>query len=230
MKKLIIAALAAGLIGASAQAQTNQVLSRNAVGYVKVTAASNSMVLIRNDFNDLTSGGAPAVSNIIGDQVPVNSTVFIWSRSSQSYNSGTRSSRSGWGSFGSNMLNRGEGFFLKIPSGAGISNYTVYLMGEVPDKTTAPTTTVANVTGLGLFGNPYPVSTPLTNIAIVANAANNDVVYLWNVTNQSYVSYTRSSRSGWGGATNVTLSPGEGFWLRSSITQQWSTVKPYTWP
>ena len=234
MKKLIIAALAAGLIGASAQAQTNQVLSRNAVGYVKVTAPSNSLILVRNDFESLT-GGSPAVSNLIGTQVPVGASLYIWDRSSQQYRSSSLNTpaRGGWGTFGTNQIKRGESFFLRIPSAAGISNqYEVYLMGEVPDSTTAPTTTVTGVSGLGMWGHPYPVATQLTNIGVVAGAAVGDTIYLWSVSNQNYASFSRNTpaRGGWGGATNVVLNPGEGFWLRSSITQNWSTIKPYTWP
>lgn len=227
MKKIIIAALAIGLVGSAAQAQSNQVLSRNAVGYVKVTAGSNTLTLVRNDFESI-NGGSIAVSNLIGTQVPVNSTVMLWNRGVQQYRSGGLT-RSGWGTFGSNLVRRGDGFFLRIPSGTGISNYTVYLMGEVPDETTAPTSLTENVTALGMYGYPYPVNTYWTNTPLAKGAAVNDSLMLWSTTNQSYYSFGKT-RSGWGAATNVILAPGQGFWFRSSITQQWSEVKPYTWP
>jgi hypothetical protein len=99
MKKILC--LVAILIVAQtvAQAQT-QVLSRNAVGYVKITAERGKLVLGRSDFESLDGSGGITVSNLFGDQVPANSAVYLWDRASATYKSITKFARGGWGTGG----------------------------------------------------------------------------------------------------------------------------------
>lgn len=54
MKRLVLAVIvAAAALALFCYAQTNQVLSRNAVGYVKVTCPRGGLVLVRMDFESL---------------------------------------------------------------------------------------------------------------------------------------------------------------------------------
>jgi len=229
MKKLALALIGLTLVGSSAFAQTTGVLSRNAVGYVKVSVGKGKLELIRNDFEDITGAGI-AITNIIGNQVPTDSSVLLWNYSLQTYIAANKL-RSGWDAQGTNRLLRGQSFFLRVPSTAVSNEYQVYLMGEVPDKTTAPSTTVSVINGIGMYGVGYPVTEKWTNTTIAKAAKTDDSVLIWDYSNQTYVAGNKL-RSGWD-ATGValTLRPGQGFWFRTSLgATNWVITKPYTWP
>lgn len=226
MKKIVIAALALGLVGSAAFAQTNSVLSRNAVGYVKVDMAKSNLHFVAHNFVDI-NGGPVTVTNLIGNQLPLGSQVLVWNPSGQSY-VGELRGVTGW-SPGTNRLTPGRGFWVRVPSGGSISNlYSVYLMGEVPDKTTLPTSTVAVVSGLNMLGSPYPVATRWTNTAIAKSAPLGAQLLRWDPSLQSYVGSLKGV-TGWSPTTNV-LYPGQGFWFRTTSNTNWIESKPYTWP
>jgi hypothetical protein len=228
MKKLVIALAGIAALSSVAFGQTNQVLSRNAVGYEAIIVPSNKLNLVRLDFVNLD--GAPyTVTNLIGDQLPQGSSVFIWNKATASY-VGENKIRTGW-SPGTNRITRGVGMFIKGPGGlANVSNqYTVYFMGEVPDSLTAPTTSISGITGVNLHGYPYPADIQWTNTGLARNGAQGDSLFIWDVSNQTYVGYNRI-RTGWGAGTNVILRPGQGFWYSSTTVQNWVEIKPYTWP
>lgn len=227
MKKIIVGLAVVLLLQAAAMAQT-QVLSRNAVGYVKITAERGKLVLGRLDFEAIGGGGI-AVSNLFGDQLPANSQVYLWDRASAQYKTCFKAARGGW-SGGSNIVTRGEGFWVRVPAAAASNAYDVFLMGEVPDRFTAPTTTIANLSGANMLGYPYPVQRYWTNTTLANEAPANASLYLWNATNQAYEVHTKTIRGGWATATNVILHPGVGFWLRNTGTVTWVELKPYTWP
>lgn len=225
MKKIVIAALALGLVGSAAFAQTNSVLSRNAVGYVKVDAVRSNLTFIAHNFIDI-NGGPVTVTNLLGTQVPVGTTVTIWDPAVQQYRSESRNVV-GWNP-GTNRLNAGRGFWLRIPNGAASNSYAIYLMGEVPDKTTLPTSTVSIVSGLNMTGYPFPVATHWTNTTLAKSAPVGATVVFWNPVSQAYNSAARNV-VGWNPSTNRVF-PGQGFWFRTTIATNWTEVKPYTWP
>lgn len=229
MKKLIWVVAVLLIAQAAANAQT-QVLSRNAVGYVKITAERGKLVLGRSDFESLDGSGGIAVSNLFGDQVPANTTVYLWDRVTASYKSVTKLARGGWGSAGSNRVQRGEGFWLKVPAAASNETYDVFLMGEVPDRYTAPTTTIPGLSGANMLGYPYPVQVYWTNTVLAMTSPPNSSLFLWNPTSQAYQSYTKLARGGWGTGSNIVLQPGQGFWFRTTSSVSWVEIKPYTWP
>lgn len=224
MKKLAIALLGLTVVSSAVFAQTNQVLSRNAVGYVRVDTPSNKLNLVRLDFVNL-AGGNYTVTNLIGNQLAQGGALYIWDLSNQTY-VGENKLKSGW-SPGTNAIRRGAGFFIY-----SLSNNNVFLMGEVPDSITAPTTTVNVLGGLNLTGYPYPADATFTSTPMFTSSAQGDAIYLWDVTGQTYGGYNRL-KSGWSPAdyTNLTFRPGQGFWyLRNSGGASWQYAKPYTWP
>ena len=77
MKKTIIALAVIALVAPLAFGQ--EVLSRNAVGYVKVTAPKGKFTLVSMDFVDM--GGGKTASDILGDQLPAGSTVSMSAQS-----------------------------------------------------------------------------------------------------------------------------------------------------
>ena len=67
MKKIALVVLLA-LVGSIAYGQT-QVLSRNAVGYVKILGEKGKLTLGRSDFEAMDSAGGIQVSNMFGNQL-----------------------------------------------------------------------------------------------------------------------------------------------------------------
>lgn len=230
MKKMLAAALGLAVLASAATAQTNVVLSRNAVGYVKIDLiATNKLHLIRNDFVGL---GAPiAISNALAS-LPVGTEVILWDRIGQTYRPAIVRTVFGWGVGGSNRLNRGEAFFLRTPNTAtNVQTIPLFFMGEVPDKFTAPTSTLTTATGLGLDGYPYPVQRQWTNTALAQILPVGSEIIIWNETNQSYNAAIIRTVFGWGAAGNaLQIRPGQGFVIRATNSIPYSQVKPYTWP
>lgn len=230
MKKALIIALGLAFVG-SAFAQTNTVLSRNAVGYVKVDlVASNKLHLIRNDFVGIGSS-AVAISNTLAT-LPVGSKVLLFNESAQAYNPAITKTAFGWGPAGSNVLPRGVSFFLTTAnSPTNVPSYPLYIMGEVPDAQTAPNTAVSIPAGFGFKGYPYPVAQKWTNTALSVQLGLGAKVIPWDSSLQTYGSAITKTAFGWGPAGNaLVLNPGQGFLISASAPGSASEVKPYTWP
>jgi len=216
------------LIGNAAIAQTNTVLSRNAVGYIRQTTVKSNFFLVTHNFKDI-NGGAVTVTNLIGNQVPNGTVVILWDPSIQQYHFESRSA--GVWIPGTNVIFPGKGFWLKMATtGSHSNNYQVYLMGEVPDKTTLPTNSATLVSGLNLIANPYPTTVPFTNLLGSIVPRNGDIGMFWDEANQQYFFESRSAGV-WIPGTNV-VHPGKGFWYKNTraTPTNWIVVKPYTWP
>ncbi len=227
MKKTLVIALGLAILGGNTFAQTNQVLSRNAVGYVKADALKDKFVMLTHNFKDLN--GAPVTAtNLIGNQVPNSSSIILWDPGAQAYRFETRVAGA-WDP-GTNPIPPGRGFWLRIPPSAASNTYRVYLMGEVPDKLTLPTNVATIVPGFNMVGFPYPITIPFTSSVLAINGKNTDSAIFWDPTGQAYYFETRVAGA-WDPGTNV-LQPGQGFWYRSTRTTNmtWTQSKPYTWP
>lgn len=227
MKKSLVLAAGLAILATSSFAQT-QVLSRNAVGYVKIDAVRSNFHFIANNFFSLDGANVPiTVTNLIGNQVPNGSALFLWDPATQSYRSENKGF-AGW-TPGTNRLNTGRGFWLKIADTGPSNVYQVYLMGEVPDKNTQPTSTVPIVTGFNMVSMPYPVSMKFTNTELAKAAVNGDAVFFWNPVTKTYYGENRGF-AGWVPGTNDVY-PGQALWYRrAGGNTNWVQVKPYTWP
>ncbi|HMO52786.1 MAG TPA: hypothetical protein PKE26_16770 [Kiritimatiellia bacterium] len=227
MKKATAIILGTLIASSAALAQTN-VLSRNAVGYIKVPVESNKLYLVSNPFVPLDPTG-DIVTNMLA-AVPNGTTISVWDEGSQGYISYSKSARGAWGANATtSRIARADAFFIKMPA-AGTA--TVFFMGEVPDRFTAPTTTQSRVSGLTMLGFPYPVQTSFTGTPMAISAPNGSVISFWDSATQGYVSYSKSARGAWdAGAQAAVASPGQGFVIKSTAAgNSWSTTKPYTWP
>jgi hypothetical protein len=248
MKKIIIAAAGLVLMGAVAQAQVTQVLSRNAVGYVKVDVLSNNLVLAAIPFNafsntipaifgsQLTGGSNPGVSDKILKFDPVTKQyITFWKNLSGQWRQFPQTTET------TNTLKLGEGFFIQ---NIRATNQSVYLMGEVPDSITAPTYTVSLVTNLSMASYSYPVEIQITNLAVksVARKGTNpgvsDQLLAYDPVTKAYITFWFPSSGDQQprqfpqtSATTNKLVPGMGFFYkRLAATTNWAEVKPYTWP
>lgn len=229
MKKIVVIALGLALVASVCQAQT-QVLSRNAVGYVKLTVRSNTLFVARNDFEGLAA--TLVISNAIGDQLPANSQILIWNKVSQAWRAPITKTAFGWGGGGTNPLPRGEAFFIRLPASVPSNSYDVFFMGEVPDRNQpSGTGTTYNIyPGLNLTADAFPVSRKWTSTVMSVQLPVNSQLLIWNETNQSYNTPITKTAFGWGVGNTLTIEPGVGFWVRSPSAVTFSETKPYTWP
>lgn len=225
--RAIISIVVFALAGSIALGQCPDI-SINAVGCIKLVAEKGKFTLGRSDFESMNRSGGLTVSDMLGEQLPVGSQLYLWDRSAKMFRIAVKPLGAGWGSAGITRVARGEGFWIRVPESAASNRYPVFIMGMVPSCKTAPTTTMSGVNMLGL---PYPVQMKWTNTDIAKTAPVNSTVYLWNQSNQTYSAYVKSAGAGWdGAAADVILYPGQGFWLRNTGTFEWAEAKPYRWP
>ena len=221
---ILAVSMSAGLV--SAQEQTN-VLSRNAVGYVKQAIEGGKLYLISNPMLALDDAeGSHSLTNMLA-AAPNNSVVSVWDNNAQTYVNYTRGARGAWlGDAVSAKIEQGQPFFLRVPAAAAPAE--IILMGEVPSENIPQ----SRVAGLTFLSNPFPASRLLTNTSIGVSAPNNSVISVWNPNTQQYVNYTKGARGTWlGDAATAELEPGQAFIVRSSAApNSWTEVKPYTWP
>jgi len=220
----IVGALAASVIAASAQ----EVLSANAVGYIKKTLpAGGDLVTMSIPLNSMTASSNLFGATSVAAEAPVNSVVYFWDPILQKWNPGTKSSK-GWGALSNRVVVAGEAFFLKGDA-AAVSDVEVTITGEVPADT-ALTRAIVGDNALGTVANPYPVDFKFGDSAVASNAAVNSVVYFWDATLQKWNPGTKSSK-GWGALTNRVVVASEGFFLKDAGAPSiWTNAKPYTWP
>lgn len=185
MKKSLLAVVAMLVVTATVWAATNQVSSVNVAGYLKLTV-QRGLNQIRNDF--ICLAGDPTTQNVLGDQLPVNTRVYLWRPGVGGGYSQEIYEEKWSGGFppvylgnewnpGTNHLDPGRGFWLQIPNNAPQPTYTLNLLGEVPSN---PTSTIPITYGLNMIGYSYPVDVVLSNLDLTAKAAVGDRIYKWN--------------------------------------------------
>ena len=228
MKKLIALMLAFGVTAGIADAQT-QVLSQNAVGYVKIEAGQGNLYLLRNDFESV-DGEPMSIANVLDDQVPAGSQVILYDEAGQQYLPSIGRTAFGWAPAASNVLARGASFFLRIPDNSPELSYDLFIMGEVPDDDTP----LSFVPGLNMAGVPFPASMEWLDTEIAEELPPGSQLILWDPVGQSYVPSIGKTAFGWAGAaTGLVIEPGQGFFIRLPDTAgvlSFDELKPYTWP
>ena len=245
MKKLLTVAAVLAL-GVSVQAQTNQVLSRNAVGYARITAGATNLVLAAIPFNSFSNTIAGIFAGQLnGGITPASSdTILKWDAVNKTYVTFWKNNSGQWRQFPqvvetTNTLRPGEAFFIQNKK---ITNQSVFVMGEVPDSLTLATSTVALVTNLSMASYSYPVSINMTNLSITNIAkkgitpASSDKLLTFDPISRSYVTFWFPNAGSIRQfpklvpTTNI-LAVAQGFFYnRLSFSTNWVEPKPYTWP
>jgi N6-adenosine-specific RNA methylase IME4 len=225
---LMAGALAASVIAATAQ----EVLSQNAVGYIKKTLpAGGKLVMMSIPLDSMTEENIVFGRTSVAQEAVQNSTVYFWDTTLQTWSFGAKGIK-GWGSVQSNkVVAAGEAFFLKGPSTDPDRDVTI--TGEVPAEATIPRT-IPGGGALGTLGNPYPVDFKFGESALANNASQNSTVYFWDEALQTW-SFGAKGIKGWGTVqSNKVVAAGEGFFLKEIGTDPskttWTAAKPYTWP
>jgi len=210
-------------------AQTNQVLSRNAVGYIKIPLQSNSLYLVSNPFVSLQAG--PILLSNVFAAVPPGTTINVWNEQSQSYNGYGKNTRGQWvGAALTAQLVRADGIFINTPSTS--TPVDLFFMGEVPDRFTSPSNLTQRVPGLTIVGFPYPVTMRLTNTVLGQQVPPGTTVSIWDPVAKTYVGYGKNTRGAWvGAALTANIQPGQGLVINATnVANSWYENKPYTWP
>jgi hypothetical protein len=233
MKKVVLGIIVCVALAAT-WAVGQQVLSKNAVGYVKVDVVGGvgkaNLYLVSHPFESFEVDGEHWLTNMFA-AVPNSTIVSIWKPETQSYTNYSKDARGTWlGSAVNAKVARTRGAFLRVASGAAPAE--IFLMGEVPDKTTAPSQYMSRATGLSMIGFPYPVSMRLTNTVMASTLPPSTIVSIWDPVAQSYTNYSKDARGTWlGSALTAELQPGQGMVIRSSAApNNWWENKPYSWP
>lgn len=212
MKKVLLTAIIASLVGGAAFAQTNVVTSANVVGYNQITIPSNQYVLVSLSFNNASN----TIDSLFGT-LPTGAQVILWDTAQQAYTTFGKT-RSGWGAGGTNTLDSGIGAFVSLPVNVQTN---IYMSGDVPTNATLP---VYVVSGYRLIAYPFPADVAFTNTSLAINGATGDSISLWN---NGWTTYGKT-RSGWGEATNLQLQVGQALFYKASSNSTVNLVKPYT--
>ena len=214
------------------------VISRNVVGYYRVDMQRGEIRMLTYPFFcvSVTNTVDPTPMNTVWfNSVPPGTCLYFWDAAVSMYRSEVLVSNVVTGLKwvpNKNLLIPGKGFWVKIPSFAPSNQYSIYLMGELPDAYTAPTTTVDVLPGMNMLGYPYPTDALWTNLNIAKTASRGDIAYIYS---NGYRSCNCLSTNGgvplWM-PTTFCLRVGEGFWYKSraETTRSWEEAKPYSWP
>ena len=233
MKKTLwiamVGALAVSVVAASAQ----EVLSANAVGYIKKTMPANGgLTMVSIPLDSMTEASNVFGRTSIAQEAPQGSSVFFWN-DNQTWTIGTKGLK-GWQAGHSNrVVAAGESFFLKSPTNA-VDPTDVTITGEVPPTIGQPilSKSVLGLGNLSTLANPYPVDFIFGQSQVAKDAAQGSQVFFWN-TDQTWTIGTKGIKGWQAGHSNRVVSAGEGFFLKASNATSFAwtePVAPYTWP
>ena len=236
MKKTLWIAIAGMLVASVIAASAQEVLSANAVGYIKKTLpAGGKLISLSIPLNNMTEASNVFGRTSIAQEAPIGSVVYFWDPALQVWAGGSKSSLGGgrWAAAQSNhVCLSGEAFFLK-GNPTNTANVEVTITGEVPsDASLARAIPGANA--LGTVANPFPVDFKFGESTLARNASVGSVVYFWDEALQTWAGGSKSSLGGgrWPAAqSNTVVLAGTGFFLKESgSVVSWTNAKPYTWP
>ena len=235
MKKMmsLLALAVVGSVAAASAAET-EVLSANAVGYVKKSVQGGQLMPFVMPFDLLNSDVTDGIQFIkmqLADELDVGSEVYFWSGANwvRTYKDEDEGEVEWIGPANTKKLNYGEMFFVK-PSTDG--EYT--LAGEVPDGATTQVQMLGKGT-LNAVGYPYPTPIKFAKTELFEKAPIGTQVYFWSGSNwvRSYKDEDEGEVEWIGPANTKELEPGEGFFVQfpgdEGLTA-WEQSKPYEWP
>jgi len=203
---LAVAALAAGVISSEAQ----NVYSQNVVGYINVVLPAGQQVLLANPLDDGTNTVTSLGANLANkSQIQVFNGV------------GYTLTSKGGGVWTTNLsIPVGVGFFVK--SQTTITNTFV---GNVLALSGGSVSNSLPAGALALVGEQIPYAGDLndtTNVNLGSSLANKSQIQVFNG-----VGFTLASKGGGVWTTNLTISPAEGFFVKSQTATNWIQTADY---
>ena len=228
MKKtmwIAVGMLAASVVAASAQ----EVLSANAVGYIKKTLPANAqLIAVSIPLDNMNETNNVFGRTSIAQEMPTGSEVFFWDEGQQGWSGGAKGTK-GWSSGLSNkVVYAGEAFFVK--GATGDIDREVTITGEVPADATLQRA-MAGGGSLSAVANPYPVDFVFGQSTLAGIATTGSEVFFWDEVNQGWSGGAKGTKGWSAGISNRTVVAGEGFFMKEAGTvTSWNQAKPYTWP
>lgn len=234
MKKTLWIAMVGALVASVVAASAQEVLSANAVGYIKKTVpAGGKIVTVALPLDSMTETNNVFGRSSVAQEALAGSYVWFWNEASQGWVGGIK--RAGalqWSPGQSNyVVKAGEGFFLRSPTNSATA-MDVTITGEVPSDASLQRTIIGN-DNIGVLANAYPVDFKFGESDVAKNATAGSYVWFWNEASQGWVGgIKRAGALAWSpGQSNYTVKAGEGFFLKEKSTVNvWTAAKPYTWP
>ncbi|HEY5297629.1 MAG TPA: hypothetical protein VIK59_06870 [Verrucomicrobiae bacterium] len=194
-KTLLIAAaaLVAGIATSNAQ-----VYSQNVVGYVNSATTGGQFALLSNPLDN----GTNSLSSLY-PTAPNGSQVQVWNGTG--FTVATKLPP-GWSP--NLVITPGEGFFIKLAS-----NATNTFVGSVVAPIGGSVTNSLQAGVFTLIGSPIPYSDTLQGTNLNLSLANGSQVQVWNGS-----SFTVATKLPPGWSPNLTISVGQGFFVKSATT------------
>ena len=199
------------LIASSAALAQNEVLSKNAVGYVKLQVQPGAkFTLIGDTFRNFDPGTPRTFSNIftlgnglVAAAVPANAdSIIVWDSVGQKYTTygmktdGKVYNKANWGGVASNLVvSPDQSLFIQTRA-SSVNPTNMFIMGEVPGQTgvTMQVTGSLGSRPFSFLSNPYPVEVALNELintkdgAIATTVPSTcDTINLWDEDTQSYI-------------------------------------------
>lgn len=227
MKKLM-SLVALAVVGSVVAASAQEVLSANAVGYVKRAVPAGKLQIVSVPFDNIASedGSYKFGETQVANDLPQGSRVMFWDDANQVWSGGSKSSK-GWSAGQANhVLLPGEAFFVLNSSDA---NLEVTAAGEVPSDGTL-TRAYNGGSSLSIVSSPYPVDVKFSDTEIAQQLPQGSRVMFWDDVNQVWSGGSKSAKGWSAGQANKIVAAGEGFFVRADAEAAWEAVKPYTWP
>ncbi len=196
MKKVIVAvALVACAVVVTAQTVT----SANIVGYAKVDAVGGELSLVALNFDP---GAANTITELIGNDVPNGSTIFLWDMDAGTYEVSVLGSRGSWTP--EIYLELGDAFWIQA---FGTGTNELIFSGEVLIDDRA----ISLPAGLSMIGYGYPVLTSWQDTQLSSGLENGSILFVWDDAAQAYDTITKSTRGSWN--ANPVVGVMDGFWV-----------------
>jgi len=219
---------AAGLLAVGAATSMAQnVYSLNVVGYVNTNVVAG-FNLIANPLDKDGTGTNNLISQVISNQLPLNTTVYEYNGvgyNQFSYAKNKSTGLTNWSPDG--PLNPGRGVWVSIPAGSPVQTAT--FVGNVLQGVNSNPNIPAGG-GFGLVSSLAPLQGGVTTV-LKYNPLLNDTLYRYNGVGYDQFSYAKNKSTGltnWSPSEPV-INIGQGFWLKTSAGSTWNqnfTVAP----
>jgi hypothetical protein len=219
-KTMLLSALLGSLGSISVMAQSTNVYSLNAVGYINVTALPGfnivSCPLIASPDNTLNT----LLSNSTGAYA--HWQYYGWNPSTAAYITDTGLPTK-WGNGGAETLNPGQAAWLFNPNA---TNVTITFVGTVPSGTNS-ITLYSN--SFNLVSSILPTSGDIVTNSLMSftNGQLHDQVYMWNAAGTNYLSADTRLPAGWS-SDPIQSTVGGGFWYFNSQTTNNSWTESFS--
>jgi len=230
MKKSLWIAMGAALVASVVAALAQEVLSANAIGYIKrELPAGGQLITVAVPLYNMTAANNVFSNLSIPSEVPVGSSASFWDSGQQKWVGGSKGTKGWAANVVTQIVDSGEFFFIKGPTTSTVPTQ-ITIAGEVPTDASL----VRAFTGssnLTAMANAYPADFLFTNSTLATRATVGSSVSFWDVGGQKWVGGAKGTK-GW--AANVAtqrVTATSGFFMKEagSVTT-WTNTKPYTWP